>query len=175
MWENGVNMPKEEKPSYYAIIPANVRYDKNLSANAKLLYGEITALCNDKGFCWASNKYFANLYGVSLRSISRWISILTEKGYIYSEEECEDKFSRRLIGLVLPGQKSRHYDAPDKNAHAPPRQKCLPSPTTILSIPLRQYCLYPTTKMSTPPRQKCLTEYYRLILQLISQSVSQIR
>lgn len=74
-----------DKKSYYAIIPANVRYDKDLSANAKLLYGEITALCNEKGYCWATNSYFAELYGVSNKSISRWISQLIEKKYIHSQ------------------------------------------------------------------------------------------
>lgn len=71
-----------DKPNYYAVIPSNVRYDDDLSANAKLLYGEITSLCNEKGYCWATNEYFANLYNVSKISISRWISQLSNKGYI---------------------------------------------------------------------------------------------
>lgn len=73
---------EEQQRSYYAIIPANVRYDKDLVPNAKLLYGEITALCNEKGYCWASNQYFAELYNVSDRTIKNWISQLADKGYI---------------------------------------------------------------------------------------------
>lgn len=74
---------EEQQRSYYAIIPANVRYDKDLTPNAKLLYGEITALCNEKGYCWASNQYFAELYGVSVLSIKRWVNSLVTKGYVY--------------------------------------------------------------------------------------------
>ena len=74
-----------EQPNYYAIIPANVRYDSTLTANAKLLYGEITALCNKNGYCWATNEYFATLYNVSKVSVSNWISTLIKKGYISKE------------------------------------------------------------------------------------------
>ena len=90
----------EDKRNYYAIIPAGVRYDSNLCPNSKLLYGEITALCNEKGYCWASNQYFADLYNVTKISISKWISALQAFGYIridfvYKENSKEIE-SRRI-------------------------------------------------------------------------------
>lgn len=72
----------QNKPTYHTKIPADIRFDKNLNANAKLLYGEITALCNAKGFCWASNAFFADLYNVSKRSIQIWLTQLEESGRI---------------------------------------------------------------------------------------------
>jgi DNA-binding transcriptional ArsR family regulator len=88
---------------YYAIIPANVRYDKSLTPNAKLLYGEITALCNEKGYCWAGNDYFAGLYDVSKTSISKWISALRDCGYINIQLEYAEgtkQILNRYITLV---------------------------------------------------------------------------
>lgn len=74
-----------EKPNYYAIIPAKVRYDNDLVPLAKLLYSEISALSNKEGHCWASNKYFADLYGVSVTWVSITIKTLQEKKYITCE------------------------------------------------------------------------------------------
>lgn len=74
-----------ENPNYYAIIPANVRYDKNLKDKAKLLYGEITSLSNKDGYCWATNRYFADLYDVSTTTISTLIKNLIDRGYIKSQ------------------------------------------------------------------------------------------
>ena len=104
----------DNKKSYYAIIPANVRYDESLPPNAKLLYGEITALCNAGGYCWASNKYFADLYGVSPITISRWINILVNKGYISSRiiyKEGTKEIDKRYIQIC--------FDPINKNVNTP--------------------------------------------------------
>lgn len=85
-----------EQPNFYAIIPANVRYDKILKPNAKLLYGELTALCNQSGFCWAGNDYFAGLYNVDQKTISRWISQLVKGRYITSEVLKKDGNKRKI-------------------------------------------------------------------------------
>lgn len=95
----------EETPnkSYYAIIPASVRYDRELTPNAKLLYGEITALCNERGYCWATNKYFAELYGASKQTVSRWIKSLSDKGYIQSRviyKEGTKEIDNRYITIL---------------------------------------------------------------------------
>lgn len=75
---------EKHTPVYYAVIPANVRYDKRLKANEKLLFSEITTLTHAKGYCFASNNYFADLYGVSKTSISKWINNLIKCGYLKS-------------------------------------------------------------------------------------------
>lgn len=97
----------EEKKSYYAVIPANVRYDESLPPNAKLLYGEITALCNAEGYCWASNKYFADLYGVADRTIRRWLRDLNERGYIKSQvfyKKGSKEIEKRFITITQQPQ-----------------------------------------------------------------------
>ena len=96
----------DSKKSYYAVIPASVRYDESLPPNAKLLYGEITALCNAEGYCWASNKYFADLYGVSIVSIKRWIKALIDSGYITSQliyKEGSKEVDTRYIQICTEG------------------------------------------------------------------------
>ena len=113
-----------ENPNFYAIIPANVRYDNELTANAKLLYGEITALCNSKGFCWATNDYFANLYGVSKTSISNWINALIKKGYITREliyKEGSKEIANRCL-KIFEGVPKKIGIPPQENFNTPPQK-----------------------------------------------------
>lgn len=80
-----MEITESENPNYFAIIPADVRYDKNLKANEKLLYGELTCLSNKLGYCFSSNSYFAELYDVTPQAVSGWIANLSKRGYI----DCE--------------------------------------------------------------------------------------
>jgi len=72
------------QPNYYAIIPAEVRYSA-IKPNAKLLFGELTALSNKHGYSFASNNYFAELYSVSKNTISLWIKELIDAGFVSSQ------------------------------------------------------------------------------------------
>lgn len=98
----------EEKPSYYSILTADVRYDERLKkyADCKILFSEITALSNKYGYCTASNGYFARLYDRPKQTISRWINILIKLGYLESEmiykENSKEIKERRLYPITTP-------------------------------------------------------------------------
>ncbi len=53
------------KPAFWAVLPAAVRYDEELPPNAKLLYAEISALTDQRGYCYASNELRASKLGMS--------------------------------------------------------------------------------------------------------------
>ena len=112
------------KKSYYAVIPATVRYDNNVVPSAKLLYGEITALCNEKGYCWATNDYFSKLYSVSKRTISTWIKSLCNAGYI-SAEFVLDNSSQKVKMRCLKVE--ANFDAHLMKTSIPSRKK-VPAP-----------------------------------------------
>lgn len=87
----------QENAAYYSVTPAPVRYDPELSPNAKLLYGEITSLCNKKGYCWATNSYFTQLFDLSASTISRLISQLERRGHIVIKTVATETGSERRI------------------------------------------------------------------------------
>lgn len=103
----------DQDAGYYAVIPADVRYDNDLTPNAKLLYGEITALCKKEGYCWATNKHFADLYQTSEKTISRWIANLEEKGYIGTSVRTfryDDGTVKKVRYIYLDKNKLDHMD-----------------------------------------------------------------
>jgi hypothetical protein len=94
----------DSKPGYFAVIPANVRYCKELPPCARLLYGEITALANKYGYCFAKNEYFAELYEVDVRTITNWLEALTRLGFIFVDSKKVGFLWKRKIWISKESQ-----------------------------------------------------------------------
>lgn len=93
-----------KKPSYYTVMPAVVRYDDRLKANEKILYSEIVTLASKNGYCYANNRYFANLYKVDKYTVSKWIANLKKFDYIDTDIVYKNDYrtvEERRIFLIL--------------------------------------------------------------------------
>jgi len=97
--------------NFYAILPAPVRYSKNLSPQAKLLYAEITALSNPTGFCRAQNKYFAHLFNVPESTIQNWLQSIVQDEFVFIEQyTSKEGIKERHIILNHAKSESRSED-----------------------------------------------------------------
>ena len=121
-----------DHPAYDAVIPAEVRYDPQLRPNAKLLYGEIRAMSSKEGYCWATNAYFAGLYGVSIKTISELIRALEQRGHVRVEvlrDERGQVLGRR-IWVSLSSYRAAHRDgehpAGEEQTHPPKNRETSP-------------------------------------------------
>jgi len=142
------------KPNYYAVIPASVRYS-TITPNAKLLYGEITALTSKEGYCWASNQYFADLYGVNTYTICRWVAELVKEGFITSIVENKNQ---RKIHLRVPqncggGTTKSARGVPQNQQHINTVNTTVKKAETKVSE-LPFLVVEETTKVVKPPRDK---------------------
>ena len=94
-----------EKTGYWAVLPASVRHDRRLTQTAKLLYAEISGLAQADGYCWATDKWFSELFGCSVATITRALRSLVQGGYIRIERSANAKGTERHIYAGLdPGR-----------------------------------------------------------------------
>lgn len=103
----------------WAILPPPVRYDPDLAPNAKLLYAEIAAKTNILGYCWAKNRFFAEMLHLGEESVRQLVKALEQKGYITIDYDPRRANSdRRRIYLTaesLTGGLPFPPSAPPKN------------------------------------------------------------
>lgn len=85
-------------------IPAEIWLSKDLSIMEKIFLVEIDSLDNDDG-CYASNKYFAEFFGVTTVRASQVIKSLSEKGYV---EISYVKDGNQIKNRVVKTSKSLH-------------------------------------------------------------------
>lgn len=111
--------------NYYAIIPSEVRYCKDISSTAKLLYAEISCLTNFKGYCFAKNEYFAELYDISENRVSKIIKQLKDKGFIniFLKRNSNNFVTERIITLV--NNKENDIVQSEENTSSPLAKKTM--------------------------------------------------
>ena len=135
--------------SFWVVIPDSVLSDDSIPANAKLLYGRISALTTRAGYCWASNAQLAEASKMSPDSVSRLVSVLQKAGHIRLELENDqgNGSTIRRIYQTLP--------APNplgKNAETPLGN--------FADTPLGKKTEPPSAKKPIPPLQNCRPLHY---------------
>lgn len=83
----------------YVKIPVSILMDKNICANAKLLYGVIIVLSYIRNYCFADNTYLAETLNTTKRTITRLIKELKDNDYIYI---VNDKHKRKIYIKDVP-------------------------------------------------------------------------
>lgn len=85
---------------YQIRIPSQVIENKNISSNAKILYGYIDKT-RENNLSLVTNKELAKEMNVRVRSIRRWISELKGENFITVEEETTNGIKRRTLYLKI--------------------------------------------------------------------------
>lgn len=94
--------------NWYAVLTADVLYDKNLTSRQKLLVAVVANLSNEKGYCFASNDYLAELLNCGVRSLQRDLEAL------------EGKYLGRVLQVDKNGKTTSRALTPVSNM-TPPR------------------------------------------------------
>ncbi len=92
-----------DSSNYFAVLPATVRYDENLTPRSVLLYAMLTSLASATGEAYASNKYLADSLKVSEPTVNRLLAELEQRKYIKTRFEYKPdskEIARRLIRMT---------------------------------------------------------------------------
>lgn len=111
----------EEIEEGYSIIPTKILNNKELKANAKLLYSMVLSLSFQKGYCYATNNYFAERLNANPKTISDWLSDLRDKNLIkceYIKGENKQIIQRKIYIVDIPFPLNNGYLYPAKNGQA---------------------------------------------------------
>lgn len=81
-------------------IDKDIWMNPDLSITEKCLLAEISSLDNDKG-CYASNKYFAEFFCISIKTISRSIAKLVEMELLSAEYEKKQANTKRVLKCLF--------------------------------------------------------------------------
>ena len=151
--------------NWYAVITAKVLMAKDLSSTQKLLMALISNLSNEKGYCYASNKYLGECLDISQITVSKNVAELEEKGYIsriLNIDPVSKEIKMRVIiikehpntgGMVEKGKTSRRKrkDPMVENDYTPMVEKAKDNNKDIKTNPIIQHILINKQRLCPPP------------------------
>ena len=111
--------------NWYAVLPAKVLLSKELTDKQKLLIALISNLSNERGYCFASNKYLGECLDCSESTIKEHLKKLEDLGIlgrvIKLKENGEVDFRSLIITIEIPEPENTTTPA-EKLTH-PPAEK----------------------------------------------------
>lgn len=75
----------------FLVVPSILAQDTTMVDGAKLLYGAIASLAQTNGYCFATNNYLADWFGISNKVIQKYLKCLKDAGYIDVEIIYDEK------------------------------------------------------------------------------------
>lgn len=111
--------------NWYAVLPAKVLLSKELTDKQKLLIALISNLSNERGYCFASNRYLGECLDCSESTIKEHIKKLEDLAIlgrvIKLKENGEVDFRSLIITIEIP--QPENTTTPAENLTHPPAEK----------------------------------------------------
>ena len=111
--------------NWYAVLPAKVLLSKELTDKQKLLIALISNLSNERGYCFASNKYLGECLDCSESTIKEHLKKLEDLGIlgrvIKLKENGEVDFRSLIITIEIP--QPENTTTPAEKVTHPPAEK----------------------------------------------------
>ena len=79
----------------YIVIPVTIVKDNRLTPFDKLLFANVYSLTKQEGYCWATNKYLAELVCESICYVSKSINKLKKLNYLIVEIDNTKAYNKR--------------------------------------------------------------------------------
>lgn len=139
-----------ENHNWYAVIPASVLMDNNLSDKQKLLIALVSNLSNEKGYCFASNRYLGERLNCSEVTIRQNVTFLEEYGLLSRvlKLKASGEIDYRALTVLKKDPPIKNNRTPDEIQSDPSDEKQSYNNKYINN---KEYNLFPETSSGNNP------------------------
>lgn len=127
----------------FCIVPLEARLlpAKDLPDSAKIYLGELNVLCNEHGYCWASDEELALMKKVSIRTIQNWHTCLEKLGFISRDTWKEHIKVEGVKGVQVRTKRKIYINETPSQSKNNSKKDADPQPAASRSDPQRTACI----------------------------------